>query len=294
VTTASLQNELADSQVPNVLSPELALVDPELAAVALAHLPPPPDCLAPRPSEPAATVELHATPSVADQSWLNRLRQAELDEPPREEDQGKAPTERSGLMAGTAAFALIAVAGLFAGSRALHALRPASHDSVLAAIVPATVATTIERGRASRRPTRTNTARGRTSRSRVTPRRKPSITRATGTETASRRPPVARRGVAAARVERSVTPRVHVFVWPRVPRARFYRLSIFRAKTKILEANTKETRFALPSHWRFLRRTFVLSPGAYVWIVRPASGSARAPHYGPAVTRSRWVVRAGA
>jgi hypothetical protein len=293
VTTASLRHELADLEVPDLLSPELALVDPELAGVARAHLPPAPDCLAPRPTEPAATVELLA-PSRADQAWLDRIRHAELDRHAREKAEREAPTGSTGLVAGTAAFVLIAVAGLFAGSRAWHALRPASHDFGVAAIAPTTIATTVGPVPASGRPATTAAAPDRTSRPSATARARASVTRTAGGKTGARRTPVARRGVAAARVIRSVTPRVHVFVWPRVPGARFYRLSIFRARTKILEAAAKAPRFALRSRWRFRRRTFVLSPGIYVWIVRPAQGSARAPRYGPAVTHSTWRVRTGA
>lgn len=79
------------------------------------------------------------------------------------------------------------------------------------------------------------------------------------------------------------------FVWPSVSGARFYRVEFFRRRSKVFEASPTKTRLQLPLRWSFRGRRFRLTPGTYRWEVRPAFGSRSRPQYGRPITQSTWV-----
>ncbi len=95
-----------------------------------------------------------------------------------------------------------------------------------------------------------------------------------------------RRGV--ARIARRQPARV--FVWIPVPEASDYRVQFFKGGKKILEAHASRARLAVPPHWFYGGRRFSLSHGRYLRIVRPGLGSRGARRYGPAIVRSLLVV----
>lgn len=79
------------------------------------------------------------------------------------------------------------------------------------------------------------------------------------------------------------------FVWPSVSGARFYRVEFFRRRSKVFEASPTKTRLELPLRWSFRGRRFRLTPGTYRWEVRPAFGSRSRPRLGPPITQSTWL-----
>jgi len=88
----------------------------------------------------------------------------------------------------------------------------------------------------------------------------------------------------------SATPGPRVFIWAPVRGAAFYEFELFRKQTKIFEARPTETRVALPTHWVYRRKRFSLMPGHYNWIVRPAFGSRRRGQLGRPVVLAKLAV----
>ena len=81
-----------------------------------------------------------------------------------------------------------------------------------------------------------------------------------------------------------------VFVWAPVRGAAFYEFELFRKQTKIFEARPTDTRVALPTHWLYRGRRFFLMPGHYRWVVRPAFGSRRRGQLGSPVVLAKLAV----
>ena len=81
-----------------------------------------------------------------------------------------------------------------------------------------------------------------------------------------------------------------VFVWAPVRGAASYDFQLFRKRSKIFEARPKDARLALPTHWVYRRRHLALTSGRYRWIVRPVFGSQDRPHVGRPVVVARLVI----
>jgi hypothetical protein len=80
--------------------------------------------------------------------------------------------------------------------------------------------------------------------------------------------------------------------WTAVPNATYYNVQLYRDGKKILTAWPKDTKFRLPTSWKYGGRSHVLSPGRYRWYVWPGFGSPSASDYGKLVgTRSFVFVR---
>jgi hypothetical protein len=82
-----------------------------------------------------------------------------------------------------------------------------------------------------------------------------------------------------------------VFVWPPVAKATFYKVEFFRHGARIFVAWPSETRLILPLRWTYHGRQFRLTRATYHWRVRPAFGSRSRPRYGIPSTRSTLVLR---
>jgi hypothetical protein len=82
-----------------------------------------------------------------------------------------------------------------------------------------------------------------------------------------------------------------VFVWPAVSRATFYKVEFFRRGRKIFDASPTMPRIELPLRWVFRGRHFRLTPATYRWEVRAAFGPRSRPRYGQPITRSTWTAR---
>jgi hypothetical protein len=59
------------------------------------------------------------------------------------------------------------------------------------------------------------------------------------------------------------------FAWAPVPRAAGYHVEFFRGSTRVFAASTRRAEIALPRRWRFRGRSQSLEPGDYRWYVWP-------------------------
>jgi hypothetical protein len=80
-----------------------------------------------------------------------------------------------------------------------------------------------------------------------------------------------------------------VFVWLPARGASHYKVEFSREGAKIFEALPSRPRVEVPSRWKYGGRRFVLSPGRYVWSVRPGFGPRTNARYGKTIVRSTWV-----
>jgi len=102
-------------------------------------------------------------------------------------------------------------------------------------------------------------------------------------------PPTGRRRGAHEATRRQVPTRL--FVW--LPRrgARYYRVQFLKGTRTIYEAWPTDPRVTVPLRGTFRGRSFAFTNGRYRWIVQPAFGSRSEGRYGEPVVRSTWVVR---
>jgi hypothetical protein len=272
------------------LSPELVLVDPELATLARARLPDLADSLPPRKPR------LHAgqRPPVADEHPTTPAAEPVDIVRPSPPESHRRRSRASRVLVGLAIVALVAAA---LGWRAMHE----SNDA--AAPRPASTATQTRRGavaaRAPRKPT-------------PQPKPAPKASLRTGKAPSARRQPPGKataRSESKRRSHRSIhrrhrpapqrpVPRraaaavpARIFVWPPVPHARFYDIQFFRNGRRILRAAPTAPRFRLRLKWSFRGRSLELKPGTYVWVVRPVTGSGRDLRVGKPITHASWVLR---
>jgi hypothetical protein len=98
------------------------------------------------------------------------------------------------------------------------------------------------------------------------------------------------RGQSSAPAARTSSP-AQVFVWLPVQGARRYKVQFFRSGKKVFEATTSKARLTLPRRWTFGGRRFELTPGSYRWLVRPGFGPRSSIRYGKAVVASSWTVQ---
>jgi len=96
---------------------------------------------------------------------------------------------------------------------------------------------------------------------------------------------------AARSREAVVTPgAARTFGWVGVPGVEFYEFSILRAGRAVLVTRTVRPQLLLPRTWMYRGRKFSLSAGRYRWVVRPAFGSRDHPRYGDPVIAAELLV----
>jgi hypothetical protein len=274
------------------LSPELALVDPDLAHRARARLTPvdvgTPGATPPSRQDGQAPGE-HDHGSASDRHWTHasvreRLLAAGAD-PERllpfddsaDREQRATSAERRGrshrrpwlIVATVTVAALTGAAATFVllGARSDETTVPRlrTAEPMPAPTNGAPSSDEREPGRASRKD-----------RSRRTPQPGPP----------SPAPTTKKRGDAA----RPATLATRAFVWPPASRAAFYRVEFFTRGRKVFEASPTKPRLTLPLRWTYRGRRFRLARGTYQWRVRPAFG--RSPtRLGTQIIRSTWIVR---
>jgi hypothetical protein len=276
VTNTLADKNLTGRFAEQPLSPELALVDPELARLARARLP-----------APGETIRVQRNGATALAPEVERRR-----------------TKRFGRPAGAAGLALGAAVLAFA-------LSPhRSNDSVIARQAPlAAVASHDKADLHQAKPGDRNSIATRVrARTRRTRRTATTARRTAPPNSALRAPPTRRVDTRArhrTRQARPVTtavpnPPAHstvprsafstrTFVWPPAAHATLYKVEFYREGKKIFEASPSEPRLELPVRWVHAHRTYTLTPGTYEWVVRPAFGGRTHLRYGKPIVQSSWV-----
>jgi hypothetical protein len=253
------------------LSPELALIDPELARAARELLPDLPRAI-PGASHPAAT-------SVAEPRTMNEDLRGSL-EPipdlglPRRGVRVASLSSAAGLIVLGAAFTLLvrnewrllpreqtqSVEAATSPPRSTPtAPRPATTAATPAATAtaPARTATT---------PARTATAPARTAKAPA-----PAATSPAPTSTAPAQTTGTTSATTAAPSPRPVAAPGQTFAWVAAPDAAGYEFQLFRGGERIFRKRVDEPRLELAVRWRQSGRTYTLEPGRYRWYVWPIS-----------------------
>lgn len=243
------------------LSPELVLVDPQLAVLARSRLADHSVDERSRPMEQSDVLAPTASPVSAGlpTSWLPAVwREQSVDEPPQRSRRAVVP-----LRGFVGALAVVLVVGLSFGLMLLvprfldDAGSPAGPEPHLSA--------------APDEP--------------VSPAAAPS-----GTDPEQVESPGLPERRTPAGPEPEQSPATPLFVWVPAARASHYRVEFFRRGAKVFEAFPTFPRIALPTRWIYRGRRFELMPGRYSWRVRPGYGSRRQKRYGRTIVRSTWVL----
>ena len=237
------------------ISPELVLVDPELAQSARERLATEPfPRFAPRPPAAAASTRARTGDSGRRRSWVRPALAAAF------------AVGAVGTLAAIAAVATDAPSSLtrWIGGDARDAARVP--DPVEGAVAPGT---TIAPPAA--------TAQGRST---AAP---PARPRQTGR--ANSQAPRRRAG--------SSSGGGRVFAWPRAARTHLYVVEFFRGRRKIYREQRSAARLTLPPRWTFRGRRYRLVPGRYRWQVRAYPGAKATPRPGKLIVNAALEIRAG-
>jgi hypothetical protein len=294
--------EVAERMDP--ISPELVLVDPELAQIARARLPDlaasngratraQADAIAgvvPRAAVVGAGAVAPSAPATV-RMPLVRLREAAVAELDAEAEARSAPGRKLLLAAaGLCVFLLgVFIPQVVTGGDPAPSVqpRPARQEQPAPASPPP--AATPE---STPRRTETQTGIGRAARAtrpasqkRET---KPSPRTARAARQASR-PPTRR----AERTRKSTPAPVptRLFVWLPSREASYYNVRFFKGTRTIFEAWPTDARVTVPMRGTFRGRRFAFTNGRYRWVVRPAFGPRSSARYGEPIVRSVWAVR---
>ena len=266
----------AEEQEP--VSPELALVDPELgrwARTELPDVPPPPPRVPPareREAMPRSARE-HIAPAAAPVRPAVRLTPAEYAQVAR---RGRVvrrrtvemPTHR-GRKRSIALWVLLLLVSLAAG--------------VLLAAHPWSRSASVTPGSQEHRQTQAS-------------RSAPTGGRGAGAGTAAQPPREGTGKTASTPPQRRPQRRVlrvapRAFAWVRVPTAAYYLFRLYRGATLIFVARPRQNRLLLPSGWTFAGHRYRIARGRYRWSVRAGFGPPRARRYGREIVRATLVVQ---
>jgi hypothetical protein len=101
----------------------------------------------------------------------------------------------------------------------------------------------------------------------------------------------------SARAARAAAPQAaqhaRAFGWAPVPRATHYLVQFYRNGKEIFEARPTAPRLVVPARWTFKGHSYTLGPGRYVWSVRPGFGRESQRRYGTPAVRAELVIQRG-
>jgi hypothetical protein len=239
------------------ISPELALVDPELASYARSLLPP---------------IDLDA-PTATDRHLVEEPRSAA---PALPAGRRRTTRRRAGLM--------LAAALAISVPAALAVTRSGGHGP--AGRKPAQQAAGGPRHTATPHASPTSTVTARVDGARktvVSPVKKPTHRRAAPTTSV----PATRR---AQRPKRRVILKAPLLHWTSSPSARFFDVVLWRDGERVLDSWPSISRLRVPASWTYGGHHYRLGPGTYLWFVYPGVGSRLHPRYGPLLTSGRFTI----
>jgi hypothetical protein len=113
----------------------------------------------------------------------------------------------------------------------------------------------------------------------------PTATETTGT-VPSANPPTAPRPTAPLR---RAAPSGRDFAWVPAPRAASYLVQFYRGRREIFRAQPRRPRLVLPGQWSFKGHEYRLVPGRYRWSVRPRLRGSQA--YGSPIVRAKLLIQ---
>jgi hypothetical protein len=263
-----MPSPFADGEEP-VVSPELALVDPVLAAWSRQRLPayPPYPPVRLEPARPAP-VEIEPTvePAAAPVAQVIPFPAREPDAEPESQRVARSFAPAARMM--IAAVVLVA-AGLYAHDRLTQhdaAQRDGAQHAAFNVLPPATAPS------APTAPAKTSPA---APAARTHPAAaKPAKTSPTAKPRASAKPRAATKP-AAKKAAVLATPPPQAFGWPKVRNATAYRVAIFRGQRLVYAATTARSGVTFARTWTFHGRSEHFAPGAYRWWVRPVLAHGR-------------------
>jgi hypothetical protein len=85
-------------------------------------------------------------------------------------------------------------------------------------------------------------------------------------------------------------PTAPVFSWVAVRGATYYDFELFRGAERVFTGRPREPRLTLPSAWTYAGRRFTRAPGSYRWLVRPVFHANTTTRYGPAIVSAKLVL----
>jgi hypothetical protein len=88
---------------------------------------------------------------------------------------------------------------------------------------------------------------------------------------------------------RRTTPGGRTFAWVPVPGAASYLVQFYRGRKEIFSARPSKPRLALPGRWSYKGSEYSLAPGRYRWSVRPHFRGKKP--LGPPIVRAKLVIR---
>lgn len=243
------------------LTPELALVDPELARRARDRLPP-----------PGETHASHGRALQSDRDVIETSAARGFASKPRSgSEQSRKQEPRAGGRRRRVRV-LLGALGVVLAATAVYVLLPDS---------------TVREEAGNRAPKKASTQglQG-------TQRKSAKQPNGSSTSTVPRRSGVlgATAQVKARAPRRKPFP-IRVFIWPAAPDATFYKVEFFRSGREVFETSSSATRFELPMRWVYRGRRYQIENGTYIWKVLPAHGPRSRPRYGKPIVRSTWVAQ---
>lgn len=258
---------------PGAVSPELVLVDLDLAREARSCLPNPDDTLA------RVALLVRASRIAADRACAVAASPPILKASPRPQAATRLRNGRTAMLTGGAVAAAL-VGALLVGVRVNVRGTPAGADTAAIGEPPVAVG----------QPLQTRTAPPRSSRAAAANTAGSSPAAAANTA-APHRP---RATKPPARVDPNPGPRkvraARRFVWAPVAGASGYRVEFFKGSALVFSAETSHPEVTIPTSWMLHGKRQSLRTGEYQWYVWPLRGGLRAPS---AIVQARLSVRTG-